>query len=1135
MIHPFILSPILSCRRLQIIHHSFPLFIILLILGIQVPSLALTAKQPGLPGAELLRAMQSGTGIQQLELGKPIERELAGSGFHDYQLTLTANQYLYLVVDQRGIDVVVKLFGPDGKQIIEVDSPNGTQGPEPLSLIIDVSGSYRLQVSSLEGNAAPGRYVLRVEELRKATSQDRDRFAAQRAFAAGENLRTQSPKTADSLRQAIKKYEEALLLFRTLEDRSKEAYIHSIIGEILHELDENQLALNHNNQALLLWRTLGNRIDEATTLNDIAAVYNRWGEKQKALDFFHQALTIHRAEAYKRGEATTLQNIAAVYSSLGEIQRSFEYFNQAIPLFQTLKDARGEAAALSNIGLAYHSLGETQKALDSLNQALPLRKAANDRMGEATTLNNLGLIYVSLGDHQRALDYFNRALAAHKDSGSRQGEAVALSNIGAIHYLQGEKQKALDFSNQVLAIYRDLKSLPGEALTLGNIGVIYRISGDNQKALDNLNQALSLLKTIGDRYGEAVPLHNIGLAYRSLGETQKAIDFFNQSLALSQAVGDQRMVAETFYKIASLERDRGNFVQAQSNIEAGITVAESLRVKSASPDLRAFYLASTQEYYEFKIDLLMQLQKQQPSEGHSIAAFNTSERARARSLIELLVEARANIRQGADEELISRERTLQQRLNAKAQILIGLKRNGRTAEEAALRATLEKEIDSLSTDLQNVQAEIRLKSPRYAALTQPQPLKLAEIQAQVLEPDTLLLQYRLGKERSYLWAVTPTAVHSYELPKRDDIETAARRVLELLTENNRCLPQETDRQRDTRLTQAEKQYPETAAQLSQIVLGPVAAQLGNKRLLIVADGALQYVPFGALPDPNPVRQQRTRPSTWQPLLVNHEIVSLPSASTIAVMRRELAGRQLAPKAVAVLADPVFDKNDERFNQTLAQRQTRQGQTSRQKISCEENDPNQPLWKRLTGSRQEANVIKELVPAADQILLALDFSASRTMATSKELSQYRIIHFSTHGKADSERPELSTLVFSLVDERRGEQDGYLRAHETYNLSLPAELVVLSACETGLGKQMKGEGIIGLTRGFMYAGAKRVVVSLWNVNDAATSELMYRFYKKMLGNRLQPAAALRAAQVEMWETKSLSSPFYWAGFVLQGEWK
>jgi len=252
----------------------------------------------------------------------------------------------------------------------------------------------------------------------------------------------------------------------------------------------------------------------------------------------------------------------------------------------------------------------------------------------------------------------------------------------------------------------------------------------------------------------------------------------------------------------------------------------------------------------------------------------------------------------------------------------------------------------------------------------------------------------------------------------------------------------------------------------------------------------------------------------------------------------MAGRKLAPKEVAVIADPVFSLSDERFKRRFRTAEQSRDQTdssaSTRIIEHLADDSANLVIRRLQFTREEADQILAVAPRAAN-LRAIDFKANRATATSGELSKYRYVHFATHGYLDSDRPDLSAVVLSLVDEQGNPQDGFLRAREIYNLNLPAELVVLSACQTGLGKEIKGEGLVGLTRGFMYAGARRVVVSLWNVNDKATAELMQRFYRKMLKDKQSPAASLRSAQIEMWQQKQWQSPYYWAPFVLQGEWK
>jgi CHAT domain-containing protein/tetratricopeptide (TPR) repeat protein len=1026
-----------------------------------------------------------------------------------------------------------------------------------------------LALSLLVGAVIQGSRSAAASQLVSAQAQDRSGLAAREKFDEGEALQDQG--TAESLRLAVRKYEEALSLWRAIGDRRSEAITLNNIGLVYYSLGDNQKALGFHTKALPLRRAVGDRNGEATTLNNIGLVHYSLGDNRKALDFFTLALPLLRVTGDRRVEAITLNNIGEVYRALGENQKSLDFYNQALPLRRAVGDRNGEATTLNNIGLVHYSLGDNQKAIDHYNQALPLLRAGGARNREAKTLDNIGLVYFSLGAKQKALDYYNQALPLLRAGGDRGGEATSLNNIGSVYSSLGENRKALDFYTQALRLYREVGDSRGEGVTLNNIGAAYNSLGEKEEALDFYNQALPLSRAggdrsreaatltnigvvldslgewqkahyfytqalrirreVGDRSGEALTLNNIGLAHYSLGGNQKALEFFIQALPLSRAAGARSIEAATLGNIAYAKRALGHINESRSYMESALKIIESIRAGVISKELRASYFSTAQDYYEFYVDLLMEIHSLEPTMGHDAAALQASERARARSLIESLTEARADIRRGVDPKLLARERSLQRRLNAKAEEALKLAAN--RAGETRLAAR-NREMDALTVELQQVQTQIRQTSPRYAALTQPQPLTLAKIQQQTLDADTLLLEYSLGDERSFLWAVTPTSVNSYELPKREMIEAAARRVYELLSDMS-GLKGQTAPPIDVRLKEASGQYLAEAAGLSRTLFGPVAGQLGKKRLLIVADGMLHYIPFGALPDPN---RFEGNDGNWQPLLVEHEIVNLPSASTLAVLRRELAGRKPAARILAMLADPVFSKDDERIRPggRRAAPQTDSLNESKNRILVETAgaEPGELRIRRLPFTRLEADQILPLAPEGAG-MKALDFEASRATAMSEQLSQYRYVHFATHGLADSERPELSTIVLSLYDERGRPQDGFLRAHEVYNLNIPAEMVTLSACETGLGKLTRGEGLVSLTRGFMYAGAARVVVSLWNVNDRATAELMTKFYRRVLVEGERPAAALRAAQAEMWRDKRWGAPYYWAAFTLQGEWR
>ncbi len=708
------------------------------------------------------------------------------------------------------------------------------------------------------------------------------------------------------------------------------------------------------------------------------------------------------------------------------LKAAIEKFSEALSLFRAAGDNSGEARALHQIGFICDSLGEKQKALDYYRQALPLRRAVGDRLGEAITLSNISNLYDSLGEKQKALDYYSQALPLHSAAGYEGGEAITLNNIGTVYYSLGEKQKAFDCYSQALAILRTVGDRGGEAVTLNNIGKIYDSLREKQKALDYYNQALPLLRAVGDRRTEATTLNNIGKVYESLGEKQKALDYYSSALPLSRAAGDRGGEALTLYNIAFGERNRGNLTEALIQIEASLKIIEDLRIKIASSQLRASYFATVQEPYQLYIDLLMRLHKQQPNSGYDAQALHASESARARTLLELLTEAGADIRAGASPELLQLERSLQQQLDAIEKQRVQLQADNPTQAQVA---SLEKQQESLLIQYEEVRGKIRTSSPRYAALTQPHPLTLQEIQQQVLDAGTVLLEYSLGEERSYLWAVTKTDITSYELPPRTDIEKAAKDFRDALTLGERTSP---------------ARLASTGKALSDIILAPALQNLGAKRLLVVSDGILQYIPFAALPAPG-------NNSDYIPIIQEREIVNLPSASAIAIIRRDTEKRQPAPKTLAVIADPIFGTDDERVRGIVASGSVPVEAQQLQRAAADAG----VAWNRLPFTRNEAQQILSLVPET-QREQAFDFAASRAAATSSQLSQYRIVHFATHGFANSQNPELSGIVLSLLDEKGDLQNGILRLNDIFDLKLPADLVVLSACQTGLGSKLKVRG-------------------------------------------------------------------------------
>lgn len=1007
-------------------------------------------------------------------------------------------------------------------------------------------------------------------------------LAAERAFAAASRLRAQW--RADSAREAARKYEEAARHWATAGDRPGETKALKGLGDALKLAGETQKSLGAYERALALSREAGDRLAEGEVRTGLCYLHLSVGDNQRALDECTIALELSHAARSMRVEAEALNGLGEAYYSRDELQKAVEFYSRALALWRELRDDRGQAQTFTYLGYAHATLNETPKAFEFYTQALALWRATDDLRGQIQTLTAMGFLNSKIGETQESLNLYYQAMRLSKQARYPDLEGPLLSGIGYAYNDLGEKRQSLIYYEQALSVYKLLEDSWGEAAIRLIIGMVYQALADDERALSNYRKALATYRAMGRTYSVSHVLREIGRVYDKRGDytealkyydeslqltqpekdpreaaytlnyigrihertgaKQKALEYYDRALSLNSASGDRSGEALTLYSLANAQHGLGNYDSARAYIEKTLKISETLRAKVASNDLRASYFASTHQQFELYTDILMRLHEKLPTGGFDVVAFEVSERGRARSLLETLSEARADIRRGVDEKLLRSEQDLLRRINAKVEQRVRLPLLKATQEELA---AVEKELEALTTEYQQVQAQIRASSPRYAALVQPSPLTLTQIQQSVLDADTVLLEYLLGDERSFVWVVTPDSLKHFSLPPRAEIERAVRRVYELLTARNQTVKGETEGRRRARLADAEAEYTQAAGALSRMILGPVAGELGSKRIVIVADGALQYVPFAALPDPSAAADSAGAGAP--PLVIGHEVLNLPSASVLALMREELRGRPSASKAVAVLADPVFDRDDERLRSAAVAKFSGSATDARAKAtrSASKQEPNTAAPRtlrsfdesgggglaRLPFSRREARAIMDVV-LEGKGFLALDFRASHATATSGELANYRVVHFATHALLNSEHPELSGIVLSLFDEGGRDQEGFLELNEIYNLDLPVDLVVLSACQTALGKEVRGEGLVGLTRGFMYAGAARVIASLWRVDDSATAELMGEFYRRMLGEGLRPAAALRAAQIHMWQQNRWRSPYFWAAFTLQGEW-
>jgi CHAT domain-containing protein/tetratricopeptide (TPR) repeat protein len=859
-----------------------------------------------------------------------------------------------------------------------------------------------------------------------------------------------------------------------------------------YSFSESSKAIDLYTQALAILRASESHWIEAQILRQLATVYDTIGEKQQALDTLHQALSIYQARQDRSQTAILLRDIADLHASLGNAQTALDQYQQVLDLQQQIGNRPEAALTLRKAAELYRTLGDDVLSLDAHSQALELFRSIGNRSQEAITLDKIGTVHREMKRGAQALDYYMQALQITDETAEFAMKISVLSSLIRVYELLNDDTKALEMANKALSLSRDRQDRFNETASLSLLGLVYLHSKAYAEGIKVMTEAIQNWQQLGIRQAEANALHNLGKLYTATGRKPDAIAAYQQELVLLKVLGNRVSEADTLYEMAVTERTFGDLRAAKSNLKLALETVEDLRVQVISPELRVSYFSTVQKYYQFYIDLLMQLHRSQPDQGFDALALHVNERARARSLSDLLTEAKINIRAGVNPQLLEQEKLLRQQLSALEAQRLAIATSP-VLDEAQLKR-LEQQTDSLLIQYRVLQSQIRASNPQYASLTQPQPLTLSEIQQQVLDEETALLEYSLGEDRSHLWIATKTNLIHHELPNRAAIESAAKALLSVLKDP------------------VERTFPDSIAAvaepLSQMIFAPFANTLPH-RLLIVSDGILQYIPFAALPiwKPDPV-----------PLVVEHEIVSSPSASVIVQLRQR--DRAQRSKQIAIFADPVFSLKDERLGGHLSEKPL-----ALRKISTN--------FDRLPQTLTEAKNILSLLPKqADQQELVSGFDATLKAVKDPDLANYRSIHFATHGVLESDRPALSGVVLSLVDPQGNPQDGFLRLHEIFNLHLPADLVVLSACETALGQDKPGEGSLGLTRGFLYAGAARMVVSLWTVGDEATAALMTRFYQAMVNHKLPPTAALRQAQVEMMPT--YNSPYSWAGFIIQGEW-
>jgi CHAT domain-containing protein/tetratricopeptide (TPR) repeat protein len=901
--------------------------------------------------------------------------------------------------------------------------------------------------------------------------------------------------------KAIEYQQQTLAIVRELKDRLLEGKALGNLGNAYKSLGDYTKAIEYHQQTLAIARQLKDRLLEGKALGNLGNAYKSLGDYTKAIDYHQQTLAITRELEDRNGEGKALGNLGNAYRSLGDYSKAIDYHQQSLAIARELNDRDGEGASLGNLGNAYRSLGDYSKAIDYHQQSLAIARELNDRDGEGASLGNLGVAYDSLGDYSKAIDYHQQSLVIAREINDRDGEGNALGNLGVAYESLGDYTKAIEYHQQTLVIARELKDRYSEGASLGNLGLAYKSLGDYTKAIDYLQQTLAIAREIKDRQGEGASLGNLGLAYKSLGDYTKAIDYLHQHLAIAQEIKDRQGEGDALSNLGIAYRSLGDYTKAIEYHQQSLAIAREIGDKDGEGiDLNNLGLA---------------LQKSgNLSEAERILRAGIEARESQRRILGDKDAYKVSIfeRQASTYRLLQEVLIAQNKTNDALEV----------AERGRARAFVELLAKRLSPEgAQGITSPSTVDPPTIEEIQQ-----IAKVQ------NSTLVQYSItyedfkvqGKEQTkesnlYIWVIKPTGEVTFRsvdltplwqckgvqpcIPTSlNDIVTDAR---ESIGVRGRAIIGVVPTQEA--LQNAEAKATKRLQQLHQLLIEPIADLLPadpNAHVIFIPQQRLFLAPFPALQD-----------ASGKYLIEKHTILTAPSIQVLDLthkQRQRVGAQGLAPlqgNDALVVGNPTMPSVRPAFDKPPQQLPPLPGAEREAKaIALLLNT--QPL----IGDKATKTVVEELLPKA------------------------RIIHLATHGLLDDKRglgssialaPDPFSSSLSKIKQEGG--NGLLTAEEILSLKLNAELVVLSACDTGRGR-IAGDGVVGLSRSLISAGVSSVIVSLWAVSDDSTAFLMTEFYKNLQKNS-DKAQALRQSMLTTMKQTEYSNPRQWAAFTLIGE--
>ncbi|MGO8877882.1 MAG: CHAT domain-containing tetratricopeptide repeat protein [Desulfomonilaceae bacterium] len=988
--------------------------------------------------------------------------------------------------------------------------------------------------------------------------------------------------------KAVEYYQESLELARHLKDLEVEARTLNNLGLIYKNWGQHEKAVEYYEKSLAIERQLNDPSGEAGSLNNIGYVYHSWGQNEKAVEYLEKSLALARQINNPEIEAQTLGNLGNVYCSWSRYDKALDYHEKSLAINRRLNNPGGEASCLNNIGTDYYYWGRDKDAIKYYEKSLMLARQLKDPSTEAETLNNLGLVYQVRGQYDRAVDYYQKALAITVELKNPAIEASQTTNLGSVYGLWGHYNKAVECYEKSLAIKRQLNDPSGEAMSLNNLGLVYGALGWHSRALENLETALKHFSDLKDRHREGGALLNIGSVFLQLEKPEEALLYFQKANDIYTEIGvptkgckegignvylDMGQLekaepilldtnydlslgrlyllkrdypkAKTYYQNARQETEQnrrqdalfasytglgevyeqmGDNKLAEENYRKAVDLTEDVRSSLSQEqkekffDVKVFGLLRTAPY-----DGLARVRLKM---GKSTEALKVSEYTKARIFAESMSRRSENASFDITPEVKKQDEVLNNRLSA-------LKKKLREAYEKTDKLVIEvvePQVKDMEARMQAHIKKLRETYPLFAATKYPQPMDLEQT---ALKDDELVLEYHVT-DPGVIMYLTKGKKLVKAVFKPEPRGNLAKLVLEFRK------PFEMVPGKDDLEAKLKSFNFESGKRLSDLLLSEFLDLIpSGAPIVIVPDDCLGTIPFEALTLNNhgSVKTDRELPYVSEAeFFGDRNLISYYQSMTALTLERTHSKGKSALGGLLAIADPVFSAKDKRASSVPTKEDPVGAFASLLKrfhfMGAEGGKDNGGLkFARLELTGKLADTLVKNDKSGSHLCKGFDATKDNFLQNIKpSLKNYNKIVFATHGYFGKDLPGIMEPVLVLTLVPLG-TDGFLRMTEVMGLDINAEIIALTACQTGLGTKVSGEGTMGMGRAFQYAGGRSVLMSLWSVSEVASVRLVKSFFDHLKVGKSKPEA-LNLAKSEL-RKGIFNHPFFWAAFILEGE--